>query len=173
MKLETIIVIAQALNNSGVRFLVAGGVAVNLHGYTRVTQDLDIVIELSFQNTLNALTTLKNLGYKPQIPVKIEDFADKTKRQDWITNKHMQLFSLVSETYPDTTLDIFVTEPFSFEDEYQQADRYEITPGIELKTVTPQTLIDMKQNAGRPRDHDDIQHLEWIIEERQRENSNE
>lgn len=47
MKFESIIAVFKALDDAGVRFLVAGGVAVNLHGYARMTQDLDLVVELS------------------------------------------------------------------------------------------------------------------------------
>ena len=41
MKLRTLEAIFTALNDGGVRFLVAGGVAVNAHGYQRMTQDLE------------------------------------------------------------------------------------------------------------------------------------
>jgi hypothetical protein len=35
-----------ALEASGVRYVIVGGVAVNLHGYQRFTKDVDIVIDL-------------------------------------------------------------------------------------------------------------------------------
>jgi hypothetical protein len=35
-----------ALEATGVRYVIVGGVAVNLHGYQRFTKDVDIVIEL-------------------------------------------------------------------------------------------------------------------------------
>jgi predicted nucleotidyltransferase len=34
------------LQTTGVRYVVVGGVAVNLHGYQRFTKDVDLVIEL-------------------------------------------------------------------------------------------------------------------------------
>lgn len=166
MKLESILAVARALDDAGVRFLVAGGVAVNLHGYSRLTQDLDLVVELSPANARAAMDALAGLGYRPQVPVDIHDFADPERRAEWVTNKHMQVFSLVSDAHPETTVDVFVTEPFTFDDEYRRADRYQIEPGVELRTVTPGTLIAMKRNAGRDRDRDDIEHLQWIIEER-------
>lgn len=36
-----------ALQATGVRYVVVGGVAVNLHGYQRFTKDIDLVIELA------------------------------------------------------------------------------------------------------------------------------
>jgi len=166
MKLESISAVARALDGAGVRFLVVGGVAVNLHGYTRATQDLDLVVELSTSNVRAAMDALAGLGYRPQVPVDIHEFADPERRAEWIKDKHMEVFSLVSDSHPETTVDVFVTEPFAFDDEYQRSDRYEIEPGLELRTVTPETLITMKQTADRARDRDDIEHLRWIIDER-------
>jgi len=169
MKLESLTAILGALNRAGVRFLVAGGVAVNLHGYSRLTQDLDLVVGLSRDNALAAMRALSELGYKPQVPVPIDSFADPEQRRDWVENRHMQVFSLTSDLHPETTVDVFVTEPFAFDEEYPRADRYELAPGIEIPVVSPETLITMKQRADRDRDRDDIQHLQWIIEERRRE----
>lgn len=38
--------ILKALEAAEVRYLIVGGVAVNLHGYTRFTKDLDLLIDL-------------------------------------------------------------------------------------------------------------------------------
>lgn len=169
MKLESIIAIVKTLDEAGVRFLVAGGVAVNLHGYARMTQDLDLVVELSPDNARAAMQALASLDYRPRVPVSMESFADPQQRRDWIENKHMQVFSLFSDAHPETTIDVFVTEPFAFDEEYQRADCYLVHPDVEIRTVTPETLIAMKRIADRDRDHDDIQHLQWIMEERYQE----
>ena len=50
MKLSTLETVFRSLNEAGVRYLVAGGVAVNIHGYQRVTVDLDLVIQLDGDN---------------------------------------------------------------------------------------------------------------------------
>lgn len=173
MKLASIITIVQALENAGVRFLVAGGVAVNLHGYARLTHDLDLVIELSPENARTAMRALAALGYRPQVPVAIEAFADPEQRREWIERKHMEVFSLASDEHPWTSVDVFVTEPFAFDDEYRRADRYAIDNGLEIRAVTPDTLIAMKRVADRERDRDDIVHLQWIIEERRREDDDD
>ena len=50
MKLATFDAICIALNDAGVRFLVAGGLAVNAHGYLRLTYDVDLVVQLDREN---------------------------------------------------------------------------------------------------------------------------
>jgi len=168
MRLESLIAIMQALNSAQVRFLVAGGVAVNLHGYVRATQGLDLVVSLSEENARAAMQALSSLGYRPQVPVAIEEFADSARREEWQRLRNMQVFSLISDRHPETTVDIFVTEPFAFDDEYRMATVYQIAPELEVRAVRPETLIAMKLSAGRARDHDDVTHLRWIVEERGR-----
>jgi hypothetical protein len=165
MKLATLEKIFTVLNAAGVRYLIAGGIAVNIHGYQRMTADLDLVIQLDTPNLLKAIHALSSLGYKPTIPAKAEQFADAATRQLWIETKNMKVFGMISTQYPETTVDIFVNEPFDFSSEYESALRAELTPDVNIRIVTIPTLIKMKQEAGRPRDLDDIEHLRLIQDE--------
>ncbi len=166
MKLRSLETILRALDSASVRYLVAGGVAVNAYGYQRLTQDLDLVIGLQRENVLRALDALSELGYAPVVPVAIQEFADPAKRREWAEHRNMQVFSLASDAYLDTTVDIFVREPFDFEAEYAAAEIHELAPGVRLPLVALSTLIAMKREAARPMDRDDLTHLNWIAEER-------
>lgn len=168
MTLDSLLAIFRALDEAGARFMVAGGVAVNLHGHARATQDLDLVVDLTPDNALAAVRALAALGYRPQVPVGIEELADPEKRRTWIEDKGMKVFSLISDRHSDTTVDIFVAEPFPFKDEYEMADIYDLGSGVQVRTVRPEALIEMKRVAGRDRDRDDIQHLQWALEERRK-----
>lgn len=46
------------------RYLVAGGVAVVLHGYLRTTADLDLIVQLEPDNTLRALNALETFAVR-------------------------------------------------------------------------------------------------------------
>ncbi len=164
MKLNTLEVVFSTLNNAHVKYIVAGGIAVNIHGYQRMTADLDLVIQLDKENIKCAMKSLQQLGYFPLIPVNADDFSDPAKRSSWIKTKNMQVLSLQSQQHPETTIDIFVTEPFDFELEYNASNVAELTQDINFKIVTIQTLINMKQVAGRAKDLDDIEHLKLILD---------
>ena len=82
-----------ALEATGVRYVVVGGVAVNLHGYQRFTKDVDLVIELIPEQTTKALAALSALGFTPTLPVNAADFADPVIRDHWIHEKGMMVFS--------------------------------------------------------------------------------
>ncbi len=166
MKLTTLETVFDQFNRVGVRYLVAGGIAVNAYGYQRMTSDLDLVIQLNEDNITKAMDVLKRLDYHPIIPVNAKDFADPGKRKHWIETKNMQVLSLQSSQHRETTIDIFVTEPFDFDRAYNDAIRAEITADIHFNMVSIQTLIKMKERSNRGRDMDDIEHLKLILAER-------
>lgn len=168
MKLASLELIARRLNEAGARYLVVGGVAVNIHGYTRATRDVDLVVGLSRDNVGAAVEALRSLGYQPMVPVAFEAFVEADNRKEWVEHRHMQVFSVVSDSHPETTVDIFVTEPFDFDAEYKAAEVYEIASGVEIRVPRLDVLIAMKREAGRPRDLDDIQHLQWVLDEKRR-----
>jgi uncharacterized protein (DUF1330 family) len=72
MKLSTFDALLKALNKAGVRFLVAGGFAVNAHGYVRATDDVDLVIQLDSDNIVKSFKALASIGYQPVVPVTAE-----------------------------------------------------------------------------------------------------
>ncbi|QOC21485.1 nucleotidyltransferase [Wenzhouxiangella sp. AB-CW3] len=166
MKLSTIQTICRALNEAGVNYLVVGGVAVNSYGYIRATQDLDLVVALSEDNARAAMETLTSLGYKPRVPVQAEEFVDPDKRRRWIKEKGMTVFSMFNDNWPETTVDVFVDEPFDFDTEHESAEIHPIGAGVDVPFISIESLIDMKEQVGRDRDRDDVTHLRWILQER-------
>jgi hypothetical protein len=150
-----------ALASSGSRYLVVGGVAVVLHGYPRFTADLDLIVSLEPANVLSALGALESLGFRPRAPVHLMDFAEPSLRREWIETKGLTVFSLWSSQFPMTEVDIFVEEPFAFEEAFQR--RFEADLGFgTVSVVSISDLIAMKRRAGRPKDLLDIVELERI-----------
>ena len=95
-----------------------------------------------------------------------DEFVDPDMRKKWIETRNMQVLALQSKQYPETTIDIFVTEPFDFDKEYESAVQAEISPDTGIKIVNIPALIEMKKKSARARDLDDIIHLKMISEER-------
>lgn len=107
--------IFEALNRNGVRYLVVGGVAVVLHGYARLTADLDLIVDLSPIEARKAIETLVGLGLQPTAPVEPLGFADPEIRSRWITEKKMQVFSMRDPATPMRQVDLFAESPMDFE----------------------------------------------------------
>jgi Nucleotidyl transferase AbiEii toxin, Type IV TA system len=148
------------LQTTGVRYVVVGGVAVNLHGFQRFTKDIDLVIELVPDRTLKALQALEAIGYKPNLPVKLAEFADPAIREGWIRDKGMTVFQLYSDQ-TRMSIDIFVRYPLDFEALWNQSTKIDL-PGSSLRIASINHLISMKREASRPQDLLDIEQLEKI-----------
>lgn len=166
MKLASLEAIARALSETDVRYLVVGGLAVAAHGYGRATFDVDLVVQLQPDNARRAMTALESLGYRPLVPVSALGFADPQIRETWIRDKRMIVFQLHSEKHRDTRIDLFVTEPFEFDREYDQALVGDLVPGLRLRFVRIETLIRMKETAGRDKDREDVRQLKKLLEDR-------
>lgn len=159
--LETIF---SALEQAAVRYLVVGGVAVVLHGHPRFTADLDLVIALDAANVRAALGALGSLGYRPRAPVPAEDLADPERRADWVRTKGMTVFSLASPAHPTTEVDLFIEEPFPFDEACARAVWADLGD-VRVPIASIADLVAMKRRAGRPQDLEDARLLEEIARE--------
>jgi hypothetical protein len=148
------------LQKTGVRYVVVGGVAVNLHGYQRFTKDVDVVIELVADRALKALQALEAIGYKPTMPVKLTDFADPAIREGWIRDKGMMVFQMYSDQ-TRMSIDVFVQYPLDFDELWDQGTKIDL-PSTSLRIASIDHLILMKLKASRPQDLLDIEQLEKI-----------
>ena len=160
MEVRSIEIIVKALNGAKVQYLIVGGLAVNAHGFVRLTRDVDIVLGLESKNAARGLNALLQAGWQLAIPEKPEAFADAATRKRWRKEKNMIVLKLWSDAHRRTPVDIFVYEPFDFAAEFSQAVRLEIYPGVLAPVVTLKTLLKMKRAAGRPQDLTDIEELQ-------------
>jgi len=55
------------LNEEKVEYLMIGGWAVGYHGYPRLTQDMDVWVEMNVENTRRILKSLERFGSKPGV----------------------------------------------------------------------------------------------------------
>lgn len=150
-----------ALNKADVDYVVVGGLAVILHGYLRATADIDLVVGLAPDNCRRALDVLVTIGFKPRLPVEIEDFADPQARRTWIEQRNMLVFQLWDPNNPMRSLDIFVNEPIPFGSLMRDAV-FKDVDGLGVRIASIEHLIEMKQAAGRARDADDIAKLRQL-----------
>jgi hypothetical protein len=162
MKAASVRAVLAALRDARVRYLVADGLAVNAYGFLRFTKDADLVIELVPENITAAFEALASLGYKPDVPITAEQFADPRNRESWMHEKDMKVLQFWSDEHRQTPVDIFIQVPFDFETELAAAsakERREIGP---VPIVTLPTLVRMKIAANREQDRIDLDNLRLI-----------
>jgi len=164
MKLNSFVSLAKALEEAGVRYLVAGGLAVNAHGYLRYTKDVDLVVQLVPENIIKAFAALASIGYKPLVPIIASQFADSKTRNGWIRDKNMTVLQFWSDEHRETPIDVFVAEPFPFEEEYARSLMKPLQGSVDVRFVSITTLIEMKTAVGRQQDLIDVEHLKMRLE---------
>lgn len=157
--------IFDALDESGARYVVVGGLAVVLHGYARLTADIDLVVDLAPEQALRAIAALTRIGMRPRAPVDAQAFADAGARRTWIEEKGMKVFSMHDPDRPLVEVDLFVEPPIAFEELVARAEWIAIGER-RVRVASIADLIAMKRAAGRPKDQEDIAALEAIARRR-------
>jgi predicted nucleotidyltransferase len=162
MEVRSIETIVRTLNEAGVEYLIVGGLAVNAHGYERLTVDVDLVIGLEPENIKRGLRALQGIGYQMAIPVTPEEFANPALREAWRKDKNMLVLRLWSDVHHRTPIDVFVFEPFDFPQEYAAAKREPIAGILRAPIIRYETLLAMKSEAAREKDLLDIKALKKL-----------
>ena len=153
-----------ALHEAGARFVVVGGLAVNLQGVPRPTADIDLVIELSPDNVRAVAEALRSVGLRPRLPAPPEGLADPRVREQWVRERNLTAYTLCDPDNPLRSVDILVDSPLSFDELSASADRIEAR-GIRFDVASIEALIRMKEHAGRRRDLADVAALRTLLEE--------
>jgi hypothetical protein len=159
VEVRSVEAIVRALNEAKVQYLIVGGLAVNAHGFERLTVDVDLVIGLDRENIIRGIRALEAIDYHMSIPVTPEEFADPELRRQWQEEKGMVVLKLWSDKHRRTPIDVFIYEPFDFQVEYQSARWQTVLGEHTAPVISYQTLLKMKEGAGRPKDLIDIEKL--------------
>lgn len=153
--------VLEMLNRGGVRYILIGGVAGNVHGSARLTYDLDVVYARDRENIQRLAAALKLhspylRGAPPGLPF---TFDERTIRNglNFTLTTSLGDFDLLGEVAGGGS--------------YAQLLPYCETiseGGLAFQCVTLEGLIQLKRAAGRPKDLEAIAELQAILEERQR-----
>jgi len=155
--------IFRELEERQVKYLVIGGIAVNFHGYDRVTGDLDIFVGFEKENFEKFISAVKSVGWRPRLPVPLEAFADPKKRQLWIRKKGMKVFSIYNPKEQAEHMDVMTESYLDFEKAYLKR-KMVAARGIQIPLISIPDLIRLKKIANRGRDKTDIMALKKIME---------
>ena len=151
-----------ALNRAQVRYVVVGGLATVLHGFARLTADIDLAVDLAPPEARKAVEVLVGLGFRPRAPVEAVAFADPATRAAWINDKGMRVFSMWDPANPMREVDLFVEHPIDFDQLWARCEQIELaTTSVRVASIPD--LIVLKRLAGRPQDREDIEALQAIL----------
>lgn len=150
--------IFRALNRARVKYMVVGGVAVNLYGFVRFTGDIDVLVALDVKNLEKFSQVMKSLDYTQRLPVNVHELGDRKKVRQWMKEKGLKAYTFMSPFKPPLDLDILVGESFIFEKFFKKKKMMR-SWGIRLPVVAFDDLVRMKRRAGRGKDLLDLESL--------------
>jgi hypothetical protein len=151
----------KTLITQSVDFVLVGGMAVQLHGYMRMTYDIDLVLAMSDENLSRFIDAAKGLDFHPVIPVPIEALKDADQIERWYREKGMLAFALREPSIGGSVVDVLVRPDVSYE--RLAFDAVEaLLFGRKIKVASIDHLLEMKRIANRPKDQLDIIALEKI-----------
>lgn len=143
------------LEQHGVRYLLVGGLALNIHGVERATMDVDLALALSDENLEAFIRAAIVLGLSPVAPVPLAHLADESKRREWSEEKGMIAFALRPAQPSAPTIDVLIKLPVDFEGAWRRREDKQLG-AMRVSLASLDDLIAMKQDTGRSKDASDV-----------------
>lgn len=136
----------RAMNNNNVEYIVVGGYAVILHGYRRVTGDLDIWVNRTKENYLKLTLAFAEFGL-PVFDMTEERFLDA------------DTVDVFSYGRSPVSIDIITKlKGVVFHQAFAQSQIFN-AEGLTIRFIHLNNLIESKKAVGRHKDLDDIEKL--------------
>lgn len=135
------------LNENGVEYLLIGGFAVGIHGFPRLTGDIDFWIKPSKENSEKVVKVIEAFGL---------NFM-KLKSDDFIKEDQVFQFGV-----PPHRIDLMTSiERINFDDAYKEKIQIE-HDGLKVNVISKKHLIENKIATGRNKDKLDAFELKKI-----------
>ncbi len=138
----------QVLERHRVRYLLVGGLAMNLHGVPRMTMDVDLALALDPQNLREFVVAAEELNLKPALPLALVDLLDPEKRSEWVEKRNMIAFSLVGAKERVPTVDVLIGLTLAFDEAYERREQ-RVLGSTSVCLASLEDMIALKRQAGR------------------------
>jgi hypothetical protein len=136
----------QSLNDNQVEYMLVGGYAVILHGYRRVTGDLDIWVNRTKENYSRLVKAFSQFGLSV-FDMSEEKFLD------------VESANVFSFGRPPVSIDILTRlKGVEFDNAFSRAMQFDEN-GLIVRFIHLNNLIEAKKASGRYKDLDDIEKL--------------
>lgn len=137
----------KALNDNDVKYIMVGGLAVVLHGYARVTGDMDIWVECTQEN-YQKLVKAFNQFHMPVFDMTLDRFLKTTENDVFSFGRNPVGIDIMT-----------LVKGLNFEEAYKLSKVFN-DDDLPIRVLHINQLIEAKKASGRLKDLDDIQQLQ-------------
>jgi predicted nucleotidyltransferase len=131
----------EKLLSGGVEFLILGWAAVSLHGFPRMTNDIDILLKNSSENITRFITAIRGWG---------EGFGADLTHEDFQGPGCVR----IEEDFPLDVFTLLNGKPYGCFD--AAAVKYVLAEGVEVRCLAIADLIELKKATQREKDELDV-----------------
>lgn len=153
------------LSQNKVRYLICGGLAVNVYGIPRTTADIDLLLDFEEKNILSFEKVVADQNYKPLLPISLNSLVDKSKREEIIRKKNLVAFSYYNAIANIMSVDVLIDVPLSFDEIWARKEIRNFGTD-EIFFISLDDLISLKHYSNRVQDKQDIFFLSKIKNEK-------
>lgn len=147
--------LVKKLRQNKVDFAVAGGYAVSLHGAVRGTLDIDLVVSWTESQLSQLESTLTALGLVSRLPITAKEvFAF---REEYLAKRNLVAWSFVNPNLRTELVDILLTTDLA-----KLKTKIVKVQSVAVPIVALADLIEMKREADREQDRNDVAALEKL-----------
>jgi hypothetical protein len=152
MELPKIFSLLEQLNEEGVEYVVFGGVALNFHGVSRATVDIDLFVNPSGENVDRLKKALRRIWSDPAI--------EEISATELAGNYPSVQYGPPGEVF---SIDIVARLGEAFRFDQIESEVVELA-GLSIPVATPEMLYRMKRDTVRPKDRADAAALRELFE---------
>ncbi|MBI4955398.1 MAG: hypothetical protein HY908_25470 [Myxococcales bacterium] len=139
--------VASTLRHAGIAYAVCGGVAVTIHGATRSTKDIDLLVRR--EDVARIVDAVRPLGYAfAALPMTFDAGTERERHVQRVTKIEGAAHLILDLIAADAAFAGLLDERLDIE-----------LPDGPLSVVTRDALLRMKRLAGRAQDLADIEAL--------------
>ena len=143
MEFEQFLRLLKALDSEKVDYILIGGIALNLHGIVRATEDIDFFIRPVADNLDKLKRALRSVWDDPDIEqIRLEDLAGDYPTIRYGPPGEAFVVDLIGRLGTAFAFDDLEAETVTFD-------------GIPIRLALPATLYRMKKDTVRPQDRAD------------------
>jgi hypothetical protein len=153
--------IFEQLHKHQVKYLLCGGLAVNIYGIPRMTADIDLILDFDKDNLKKFEICVVNAFYQSQIPVSLSLLSTQQERIKLVKEKNLIALSYFNTRGNVMSMDVLIDVPLNFADMWERKTT-RTADEIDIHIVSINDLIKLKEYSNRKQDQDDIYLLSQI-----------
>ncbi len=150
--LNQLLPLFRSLDRRGVDYVLVGGVAVNLHGLVRATEDVDLFVRPDEENIARLRRALRDVWDDPEIEqITYEDLQGEYPTIRYAPPRGDVVVDVMTRLGTEVAFDDLEVETRSVRE-------------VPLRVATPRSLYRMKRDTIRPVDRSDAAALREIFD---------